>query len=48
MCYICRSASFKKVMTLDTVTSLSVTSVMDIFLQVLHNFDHTSVVKMND
>ena len=35
--YNWQSASFKKVATLNTVTSLTVNSIMDIFLQVLQN-----------
>ena len=45
--YIWQSASFKKVATLNTVTSLTAKSVMDIFLQVLQNFQNTAVLKKN-
>ena len=36
--YMWRSASFKKVATVNTVTSLTVNSVMDIFLKILQIF----------
>ena len=42
--YIWRSASYKKV-TLNTVTSLTVNSVMDTFLQVLLTFQNIAVFK---
>ena len=44
---IFRSASFKKVATLDT-NFLGSTSVMYIFRQVLQNFEHTSVAEINE
>ena len=43
--YIWWSTLFKKVMTLNTVTSLTVNSVIDIYLQVLQNFQNKPVFK---
>ena len=41
--YIWWSASLKKATILNTVASLTVNSVMDIFLQVLQNFQSTMI-----
>ena len=38
-------ASFKKITILNTVTSLAINSIMDIFLQVLQNFQNRTVFK---
>ena len=43
--YIWRTGSLKKVTILNTVTSVTVNSVMDIFLSVLQNFQDTAVFK---
>ena len=39
--YIWRSTSFKKIATLHTVTSLTVNSITDIFLQILQSFQNS-------
>ena len=41
--YIWQSSLFKKVATLNTLTSLTVNSIMDIFLQILQIFQNTAV-----
>ena len=45
--YIWQSASFKTVISLNTLTYLTVNSVMDIILQYLQNFQRTAVFKIN-
>ena len=41
--YIWQSTSFQKVVTLNIVTSLTVNSIMDIFLQISQNIQNTTV-----
>ena len=41
--YIWQSTSFKKVATLHTVSSLTINSIMDIFLQTSQNIQNTAV-----